>query len=203
MEGEFKKCPNGHYYQGSECPYCKKTVDVSPTGTGETKKTDIFDDSNPTGDIPTEIGNTGGGSRGRTVILDNPRVNVGQTMFGDPTELGDPTEGRNHGYRSERKLVGWLVTYTWDATGMDFKLYEGRNIIGRNVSECNIVINDSRISSVHAVILFRAGKYSIKDNQSSHGTFVNGEDIELNARYLKDGDVIRIGETTLKFRSSL
>lgn len=121
MEGEFKKCPNGHYYQGSECPYCKKTVDVSPTGTGETKKTDIFDDPNPTGD-PTEIGNTGGGSRGRTVILDNPRVNVGQTMFGDPTEFGDPTGDRNHGYRSERKLVGWLVTYTWDATGMDFKL---------------------------------------------------------------------------------
>lgn len=23
MAGEFKKCPNGHYYQGNECPYCR------------------------------------------------------------------------------------------------------------------------------------------------------------------------------------
>ena len=23
MANEFKKCPNGHYYQGNECPYCR------------------------------------------------------------------------------------------------------------------------------------------------------------------------------------
>ena len=23
MASEFKKCPNGHYYQGDHCPYCK------------------------------------------------------------------------------------------------------------------------------------------------------------------------------------
>ena len=23
MEGYFKQCPNGHYYQGNTCPYCK------------------------------------------------------------------------------------------------------------------------------------------------------------------------------------
>ena len=52
-------------------------------------------------------------------------------------------------------------------------------------------------------ILYRNGKYSITDQQSSNGTYVNDEDIELDPRYLKDGDVIRIGKTVLKFRSSL
>jgi len=23
-KGEFRQCPNGHYYQGTSCPYCKK-----------------------------------------------------------------------------------------------------------------------------------------------------------------------------------
>lgn len=204
MEGEFKKCPNGHYYQGTECPYCRKTFDTSTVEVGETKKTEIFrgEDTTPTDpniDMPTV--NVGEEGQERTIIVNGPRGYVGQTVFGEPTEFGE--DGSVRGYRKGRKLVGWLVTYTGDVSGMDFKLYEGRNIIGRNVAECNIVINDARISNIHAVILYRAGKYSIKDNQSSHGTFVNGEDIELDARYLQDGDIIKIGGTTLKFRSSL
>ena len=80
--------------------------------------------------------------------------------------------------------------------------YEGRNIIGRDMN-CNITVNDSTVSSTHAVILFRSGKYSISDQQSSHGTFVNGEDIELEPRYLKDGDVIRMGNTVFMIRFAL
>ena len=104
--------------------------------------------------------------------------------------------------RSRRKLVGWLVSYTLDEMGVDFKLYEGKNVLGRN-SACQIAIQDPAVSGEHATILFRNGKYSIKDNQSTSGTFVNEEDIELDAIYLKDGDVIRVGKTLLKFRMSL
>ena len=104
--------------------------------------------------------------------------------------------------RERRKLVGWLVSYTLDEDGMDFKLYEGRNMIGRK-QDCQVVIPDRTVTEHHALILFRAGKYSISDQQSTAGTFVNDEDIELDPRYLKDGDVIRIGTTILKFRSSL
>ena len=85
--------------------------------------------------------------------------------------------------------------------GADFKLYEGRNVIGRDI-DCNICVNDNMVSGRHAVILFRAGKYSITDSQSSHGTFVNDNDIELEPCYLQDGDVIRMGKTLFKFRSS-
>lgn len=104
--------------------------------------------------------------------------------------------------RSRRKLVGWLVSYTLDEMGVDFKLYEGKNVLGRNAA-CQIAIQDPAVSGEHATILFRNGKYSIKDNQSTSGTFVNEEDIELDAIYLKDGDVIRVGKTLLKFRMSL
>ena len=85
--------------------------------------------------------------------------------------------------------------------GVDFKLYEGRNIIGRDL-DCQISLDDNTVSAKHAVLLFRAGRYSITDQQSTQGTFVNGEDIELVPKYLNDGDIIKVGQTIFKFRSS-
>ena len=104
--------------------------------------------------------------------------------------------------RSRRKLVGWLVSFTNDPMGEDYRLYEGKNVIGRD-PRVQITIQDSAISATHATIRFLRGKFAIKDEMSSHGTLVNGEDIELNAVYLNDGDLIEVGHTTLKFRSAL
>ena len=208
MANEFKKCPNGHYYQGVTCPFCK-TRGGSPTS----GPTEIFPEGDPIGGETIPMPGAGGPTK-TTVVGDGPTVvtNGGaprpssRTVFGDEDELGFSPQGNGFGvnqggYRETRKLVGWLVSYTLDAMGVDFKLYEGRNIIGRD-AECNISVNDNMVSGKHAVILFRAGKYSITDSQSSHGTFVNDEDIELEPRYLQDGDLIRMGKTLFKFRTS-
>lgn len=219
MSKEFKTCPNGHYYQGDFCPYCK-TGGVQANG--GTLKTEVFvSDSGSSdfsgvssGDVPTVNTNTSGD---KTTILDNKngqdgrtRVGTGKTkrtathtQFGDTD--GEVDAGPNGAFsaelRSARKLVGWLVSYSLDAMGVDYKLYEGRNIIGRD-NECSITVPDPMVSAKHAVLLFRSGKYSITDSQSSHGTFINDEDIELEPRYLKDGDIIRIGRTVFKFRTA-
>ena len=209
MSNEFKKCPNGHYYQGSHCPYCKTNNNF---GTPTSGPTEVI--PNPVGSqAPTEPMSDIGGPTKTTVVGDGPTVvtNGGgtrpcsRTIFDDGESGFSPQDngiGVNQGgYRETRKLVGWLVSYSLDAMGVDFKLYEGRNIIGRD-AECNISVNDNMVSAKHAVILFRAGKYSITDSQSSHGTFVNDEDIELEPRYLQDGDQIRMGKTLFKFRTS-
>lgn len=225
MSGEFKKCPNGHYYQGTTCPYCggssgkgttptqSTRVDpMSENGTGTTKTTNGF--GSGMGATTTKM--PGGGGSKTTVVEPNGDTIVGgpgakgnggnpgtRTVFVDE-EIEETPSGtvKEKVYRNTRKLVGWLITYSLEPMGVDFKLYEGRNIIGRDMN-CNITINDSTVSSTHAVILFRSGKYSISDQQSSHGTFVNGEDIELEPRYLKDGDVIRMGNTVFMIRFAL
>ena len=226
MTGEnIKKCPNGHYYdylKNPTCPYCK-TSDKRPSPSqptfvnplsenGPTKTTDGY--GNETGATTTKM--PGGGGPKTTVVEPNGDTIVGgpgakgnggnpgtRTVFVDE-EIEETPSGtvKEKVYRNTRKLVGWLVTYSLDPMGVDFKLYEGRNIIGRDMN-CNITVNDSTVSSTHAVILFRSGKYSISDQQSSHGTFVNGEDIELEPRYLKDGDVIRMGNTVFMIRFAL
>lgn len=214
MNGEFKQCPNGHYYQGEVCPYCKTT---DHKGNATSLKTEVF--VNGGSETPTET--MGGGSSNigtKTTINDTPETIVGgtrnpssgyggnRTVFGDDEDTKNPSDctPTNGVKRPQygRKLVGWLVTYSFDVLGVDFKLYEGRNIIGRD-GDCNITVNDGRMSGKHAVLLFRANKYSITDSQSSHGTFVNDEDIELEPRYLQDGDIIRMGNTIFKFRTSL
>lgn len=211
MSNEFKRCPNGHYYQGLNCPYCKTTKNAASGGTktsvfvGTDDPTETNIDGNPRRGTKTEITPGIGGTE---TTVDPRRGGNGptrptRTIFGDPEAPTDEngTPGEKPQGRYARKLVGWLVTYSLDELGVDYKLYEGRNIIGRN-EECNITVNDARMSGQHAVLLFRADKYSLTDSQSSHGTFVNEEDIELEPRYLKDGDTIRMGSTVFKFRTS-
>ena len=211
MQGEFKQCPNGHYYQGLSCPYCKTN---NRQGNATSLKTEAFVGGGD--EQPTET--MGGGSSNigtKTTINDgqetvvgrkqNPGAGYSRTVFGDGDEDSNISAQSPIGEKRPqygRKLVGWLVTYSFDALGVDFKLYEGRNVIGRD-ADCNITVNDGRMSGKHAVLLFRANKYSLTDSQSSHGTFVNDEDIELEPRYLQDGDIIRMGSTVFKFRTSL
>ena len=193
---EFKLCKNGHYYQShlEECPYC-------PSGTGNTSKSDMEKTRIDTGDggdktridtgfggDKTQIfgGNTGGGNLNKT-----------QIFTGDPaSSSGNFTNQlRNTG----RKLVGWLVSFTIDANGVDYRLYEGRNSVGSDPG-CDIVVpNDQAVSGKHLTILNRVGAFKFKDELSTNGTFINEQFEEEGT--LKDGDNIRIGNTVFKFRS--
>ena len=98
-----------------------------------------------------------------------------------------------------KKLTGFLVTYSLSPNGDFFPLYEGKNVIGRAAS-CNVHIKgDSAISEKHFSILYRAvdRKFKFKDEQSSNGTFINGELIDEGE--LKNLDKIDIGSTRLLF----
>lgn len=126
-----------------------------------------------------------------------PPPAASKTMIFDDSE---PGMGGGE-VRSSRKLVGWLVSYTLSDMGVDFKLFEGRNIIGRDL-DCQISVNDSTVSGKHAVLLYREGSYFIQDSLSTSGTRVNGKDIGVVAVTLNDGDSIQVGKTVFKFRSS-
>ncbi len=95
------------------------------------------------------------------------------------------------------KLVGWLVSYTRNPDGEDFKLRAGYNRLGANPA-CDIVLEDETVSGSHAIIVFREGRCLIKDDLSRNGTFVNGKEI-TEAHPLQSYDQIRIGNTTLTF----
>ncbi len=213
---EFKLCENGHYFPQNikDCPYCPK-----PTGTNIKK--DIENDLN----LGNNFGKTqvfgGGGFGGK---MDNPKENESDFggMFGnnntnninnnlnrtqifgggnqvEPNFFGNASPFKAEPASQGRKLVGWLVSFTIDVNGIDFHLYEGRNLIGGD-GGCDIVVqNDRAVSSRHLTILHRMGQFKFKDEFSTNGTFIN--DVFVEEGNLNDGDVIRIGDTVFKFRS--
>ena len=130
-------------------------------------------------------------------VVNTPVSSASKTMIFD-----DSAPGVGGGeVRSSRKLVGWLVSYTLNDMGVDFKLFEGRNVIGRDL-DCQISVNDNTVSGKHAVLLYREGSYFIQDSLSTSGTRVNGSDTGVNAVALNDGDAIQVGKTVFKFRTS-
>ena len=211
MEGEFKQCPNGHYYQGASCPYCKSGS--GNTGSNTSLKTEVFVSKN--GENTHETQGYGSdntkttavgkqetvANQGRGNAVPPPNRTVFEETKTKETPCGTVIETKTS--RSCRKLVGWLVTYSHDTMGVDYKLKEGRNSVGHDV-DCNIYVNDPMMSGKHATILFQDNTYFLKDEFSTHGTFVNNEKMRPDSsQEIKDGDIIRLGKTEFKFRTSL
>jgi pSer/pThr/pTyr-binding forkhead associated (FHA) protein len=60
-----------------------------------------------------------------------------------------------------------------------------------------IVLTDPYVSGYHFRIFPKDGRFVIEDNQSTNGTLLNGEKLEMKT-YLKKEDIIKVGNLTLK-----
>jgi len=80
-----------------------------------------------------------------------------------------------------------------------FKLTKQRTSIGRN-KKSQIVINNNTVSKDHAIIEFDEDyNCTIKDLNSSNGTYVNGEKLKLAPMKLRNGDKIKFGKYEIDF----
>lgn len=201
----FKKCPKGHTYQANlpQCPICRTGLDQNIPHASSSEPTQVIDslDGEPGFRTTTDDATISGAQFGSAF---DPRQDFSKTMVEEEVDVVDQ-EGRvttrTETRTASSRLVGWLVTYDLDPYGVDFRLYEGRNIIGKDPS-CNVCINDLKVSGQHAILLYRNGKFRIKDNLSVNGTVINGEDIDDDSVLLSDGDIIKVGNTVLLFRTS-
>jgi pSer/pThr/pTyr-binding forkhead associated (FHA) protein/tetratricopeptide (TPR) repeat protein len=76
-----------------------------------------------------------------------------------------------------------------------------KTYIGRDPSKCQIVLNDSEVSTVHAVITKNNVMLTIEDLNSSNGTLLNGDRINKAALNHNDEFVIGGVSFTVKVRS--
>ena len=64
----------------------------------------------------------------------------------------------------------------------------------------DILLSDASVSRAHATFAVRDGHYYLADDNSAHGTKVNGEKLGAQGRELHNGDEIALGnKTVLKF----
>ena len=73
---------------------------------------------------------------------------------------------------------------------------EGRTTIGRS-PDCGIFLDDVTVSRKHAVVSEKKGTFTIEDQGSLNGTFVNRKRVE--SAQLEDGDELQIGKYRLTF----
>lgn len=107
-----------------------------------------------------------------------------------------PSFGRNKGgERSSNYKVYLVVIDGWDE-GMEFEIEDFPAFIGRDDS-CQVCIPLPSVSREHAIISLSGDKFTIRDHNSTNGTYVNNKLITESE--LKNKDEITIGEVTLKF----
>ena len=75
-----------------------------------------------------------------------------------------------------------------------------RAAIGRQEA-CDIALpRDPSVSRVHAVLERIGDEWTLVDGSSRNGSFVNGQRVH-GRQLLRDGDVVRVGDTLLVFRA--
>jgi hypothetical protein len=129
-----------------------------------------------------------------------PAVTVRTRLETDPRRESPPSR-RSVLLADKRKppVVGWFVALTGHQKGEDFRIREGPNIIG-SASDADIVLHDTAISGKHASLRYKDEKFTITDLDSTNGTFLNDSPDPIAREELKDNDVVRMGEVSLKFK---
>ncbi len=97
--------------------------------------------------------------------------------------------------------TGFLICIDGPHRGADFKLFSGRNFIGRAAAMDVSLPSDERVSrESHALVTYDAknNTFTLSPGLSRGITYLNGQQIEAVTQ-LKARDVIEVGDTRLMF----
>ncbi len=92
---------------------------------------------------------------------------------------------------SRRGVIGKFTILNGAHAGDKLGLGGSGIRIGRESAICEIVLENPKVSRLHAEVVSIDGKVMLIDRNSSNGTYVN--DQKIDRRYLRDGDIIHFG----------
>ena len=97
-------------------------------------------------------------------------------------------------------MVGLLVAIRGKLKDEVYKIYDGENILGRGpTTQIRIDSREDSVSREHCAIIHESGNFGIKPLKDTNPTFLNDEQVQGGAA-LTDGDELRTGDSTFKFR---
>jgi len=98
------------------------------------------------------------------------------------------------------QVVGVLVAIDGEPKDEVYRIYDGENSVGRgrNASVA-LRVTDRSVSREHALIIHSAGSFGVRALRPENPTFLNDRQIE--GEILSDGDTIRVGSVSLRFRT--
>ncbi|QWR78101.1 FHA domain-containing protein [Candidatus Magnetomonas plexicatena] len=123
-------------------------------------------------------------------FLTTQKADVRRYLEGGTAPKSSQAEG------TTRPLYGWIVGLIGANSDHDYRLFEGKNTIGR-IQGNSIVIKDSTVSKEHCTILCHKGEMLITDNNSTNGVIVNNKRVN-GSTLLKNGDLLFLGDTAFQ-----
>ncbi len=99
-----------------------------------------------------------------------------------------------HQFEEPEDQKAYIMFISGQMSGKLCYLENKETVIGR-ASDCDVTVNDTRISRHHLQITIKGNQASIEDLGSTNGTFVNGERVKKRA--LANGDQVHISSDTL------
>lgn len=111
----------------------------------------------------------------RTLIDENLKI-------GQITTIPDDIDARLH-------------IVSGEGQGRQVPLKDAATLIGRD-ADCQLVLEDPRVSGRHAQVYFAGGEFRVKDLGSTNGTLLNGSAL-TDAAY-RDGDDLRVGRSVVR-----
>jgi FHA domain-containing protein/zinc ribbon protein len=129
---------------------------------------------------------------GALLVKDAGGVEATQTFTPDQAESGPAEVLDDLGIRGP----ALVVRSGGGRAGETFHPDAGETTIGRS-PDCGIFLDDVTVSRKHAVLRKTNGTFTIEDQGSLNGTFVNRKRVE--SAELGDGDELQIGKYRLTF----
>ncbi|GJL76414.1 FHA domain-containing protein [Nitrosomonas sp.] len=187
-----RRCPSGRHVMDpgwSKCPYCD----------AEKRSNEQTAHRKPERIVSSDVR--------KTTIEDDSAHQSNRETKAMPRQTSSPNVGGYGDRGDKRRIRGILITYTWRPQGDLFPVREGKNYIGAGTvnrepgdPQCDIQItDDQKLSSAHALILCRHGRFEIVDLESTNGTFIDEEMIPIRGADLPDTANIRTGATSWTF----
>lgn len=90
-----------------------------------------------------------------------------------------------------------FIIYSAKGEELGRRQLDGPTVIGR-AADCDIAVRDILLSRRHCQIEATPAGWFVEDLASKNGTRVNGEAV-IARRMLNDGDVLKVGKTTIRF----
>ncbi|HEX2298687.1 MAG TPA: FHA domain-containing protein, partial [Pseudonocardiaceae bacterium] len=125
----------------------------------------------------------------------------GEPNYGGP-QPGYPADPGAQGYAPPAVQTGprqFAATLTLDdGSNRNYQLTEGSNVVGRG-QDAQFRLPDTGVSRRHLEITWDGQVAMLADLGSTNGTTVNGTPVQT--WQLADGDVVRVGHSSLVFRT--
>ena len=92
----------------------------------------------------------------------------------------------------------FVITLAEKSGGSQQLSFEKNEVTIGRLAGNDIVLAKGNVSKYHSRLVQKDGKFIIVDMKSTNGTYVNGIKLE-NPRKLAPGDIVRVGETDMRY----